>query len=623
MIRNNPAHRAGRVFVVLAACLATFGVEAGVKAQTLPAERSTSSGVHLLAGGFVGRFDLDGAGRTDLFGGQAGIGYGELLQLTGFYWTGFDRSEDSVTADHAWGGELQVNLNTGFGLTPFVTGGVARVNLREAADQTAALAGAGLTFPLGPVLLHVAVRDYMFGVTGLENDDSPEDVTHNWLYSAGVKFALGARRRETVAIPAPTRDDRALAREDRELQATRAELDALRDSVRRARGEPLATPRIAAEAVATTRNYQSADRIEIPLPTEGSITLRYGPERAAPAAPVVVTVPGVYPTQAVAAAVEEAVVVPPPPGSTLADSATQAWLQQQVAVQVARQLASTPAGTATLTPAQLDTLAQRVMDGVLASAVPRLEAAQARRIDELREDLRLALQQQQARVVVTPVPAPQVAPAPPVQVAPAPLPQIAPAQPAQVAPAPPMETAPTPPAQAAPPPPPAEEIEPTPPPAPVEDPSIAAARADAAIRTALAAVAAAHPGHLTVRETERGPAAVLGESTFESGAVLVSGAARPVIGALAELLREHPDRRVYIQGHTDAVGEELPNQRLSELRAEAVRSLLVQEGVEADRLFAIGYGQARPVADNTTAEGRSQNRRVEIVLGETSLQAAR
>lgn len=628
MIRNNSAHRGGRAFVALAACVATFGAGAGVQAQQ-PAERSTASGVHLLAGGFVGRFDLDGAGRTDLFGGQAGIGYGELLQLTGFYWTGFDRSEDSVTADHAWGGELQVNLNTGFGLTPFVTGGVARVNLREAAHQTAALAGAGLTFPLGPVLLHAAVRDYMFGVTGLENDDSPEDVSHNWLYSAGVKFALGARRRETVAIAAPTRDDRALAREDRELQAARAELDALRDSVRRARGEPLATPQSTAEDVASPRNYQSADRIEIPLPTEGSITLRYGPERTAGTPPVIVTVPGAYPTQPVTTALEATVVPPPPPGATLADSATQAWLEQQVAIQVARQLSSTPAGTATLTQAQLDTLAQRVMDGVLASAVPRLEAAQARRIDELREDLRLALQQQ-ARVVVTPAaPAPRFAPAPPVQVTPAPVQvapapvQVAPAPQTQVTPAQPARLPPAPAAQAAPPQPAVEEVESTPPPAPVEDPAIAAARADAAVRTALGVVAAAHPGHLTARETERGPAAVLGEAAFESGAALVSVAARQAVAAMAELLRAHPDRRVYIQGHTDAVGEELPNQRLSELRAEAVRSLLVQEGVEADRLFAIGYGQAQPVADNTTAQGRSQNRRVEIVIGETRLQAAR
>ena len=249
---------------------------AALPAQTV--ERSQPSGIHLLAGGFAGRFDLDGAGETDLFGGQAGVGFCELLQLTGFYWRGFDRSEDAVTADHAWGGEVQFNLNTGFGLTPFVTGGIARVETGES-DQTAALAGAGLTFPLGPVLLHVAARDYMFGVTGLENDESPENVTHNWLYSAGVKFALGTRRRGPTVAAAPARDERA-------LRASQAELEALRDSVRRAGGAPAAWPRAAGDTmdapryVDAPRTYQSAERIEVPIPTEARCdTVRSGLQR--------------------------------------------------------------------------------------------------------------------------------------------------------------------------------------------------------------------------------------------------------------------------------------------------------------------------------------------------------
>jgi outer membrane protein OmpA-like peptidoglycan-associated protein len=584
------AFSAGRASTVVAAALVGCSGATALPAQTLPPERA--SGIHLLVGGFAGRFDLDGAGRTDLFGGQAGVGYRELLQLTGFYWRGFDRSEDAVTADHAWGGELQFNLNTGFGLTPFVTGGIARVHAGETADQTAALAGAGLTFPLGPVLLNVAARDYMFGVTGLENDDSPEDVTHNWLYSAGVKFALGTRRRGSVATPVPPRDERA-------LRAARAELDALRDSIRLAGGDPAAAPRAAwVDSIGAPRNYQSGDRIEIPLPTEGSITLRYGPERAAAVTPVVVTVPGSPPPLAGAAS-EVAAVPPPPPGATLADPATQAWLQQQVAAQVAQQLAQRPTEAPAMTQAQLDALAQRVLDGVLTSAVPRLEAAQARRIDGLREDLRLALQQQQAGARTA---AGAVAPAP-VAVAPAP---VAPAVPS---PAPSAV---------------AEAVEPAATPETRGDEAaLAADRAEAAQRMSLGAVVAAHPAYLTSRETERGPAAVVGDAAFESGAALVSSAARQGIAALADVLRAHPDHRVYIQGHTDAVGAELPNQRLSELRAEAVRSLLVQEGVDADRLFAIGYGQARPVADNVTPQGRAQNRRVEIVIGERRTQAAR
>ena len=578
---KNHRRRAGGasgVFACLTACLWA----APLSAQTLPEERSQSSGIHFLAGGFVGRFDLDGAGRTDLFGGRAGVGYGELLQLTGFYWRGFDRSADSVTADRAWGGELQFNLNSGFGVTPFLTGGIARVRTGELEDQTAALAGAGLTLPLWRVLLHVAVRDYMFGITGLENDDSPDDVTHNWLYSAGVKFALGQRRRDTGPVAVAPRDDRA-------LQEARAELTELRDSVRLAGrdsvwrigrdsvrlagGEPDARDtraRSLADDGATPRNYQSAERIEIPLPTEGSITLRYGPERTANAGPLVVSVPGASTPLATVAGETRAApgAPPPPPGATLDDPATQAWLQQQVASQVAQQLARTPAATSALTTAQLDALAQRVLDGVLATVVPRLEAAQARRIDDLRADLRVALQQQ--RVAGRADVAVEQTPFVPPTAQPAPATTVEPAVPA-----------------------PAQRV-------PAEDVAAEAARAEAALRASLGAIVTAHPAYLTSRETERGRAAVVGEAAFESGAALVSSGARPAIRALAATLQAHPDRRVYIQGHTDAVGDELSNQRLSELRAEAVRSLLVQEGVAADRLYAIGYGQARPVADNAT-----------------------
>jgi outer membrane protein OmpA-like peptidoglycan-associated protein len=143
------------------------------------------------------------------------------------------------------------------------------------------------------------------------------------------------------------------------------------------------------------------------------------------------------------------------------------------------------------------------------------------------------------------------------------------------------------------------------------------------MRIELADVVAEQSRFLTAAETNRGPAAVLADAAFESGAALVSGNARPVIAAVAEWLRAHPDRRIYIHGHTDGVGTELANQRLSELRAEAVRSLLVQEGVESDRLFAVGYGQGRPVSDNATDRSRALNRRVEIVIGESRSVAAR
>ncbi|HSK20846.1 MAG TPA: OmpA family protein [Longimicrobiales bacterium] len=579
-----------RSIVVVLACL--FGMPANpaqAQSQSRPDTESSGSGIHALIGGFVGRFDMHAAGETDLFGARAGVGFRELVQLTGFYWRGFDTSGDSITADHAWGGELQLNLNTGFGITPFVTGGLARVDQDGTAAQTAAIAGAGLTFPLGPVLLHAAARDYMFGVSGLEGDASPDDVTHNWLYSAGVKFALGSRRpSRTIAVAAPAVDQRALR------EAT-AELAELRDSLRMT-GPGRSD---AADTLTAARSFQSERQIVVPIPTEGSITLRYGPEPAAVPPPVVVTVPGASPAAGIAA--DRPRSAPPlTEGASLQDPETRAWLQQIVAAEVADQLMRRPATTPALTPSQVDALAERVLAGVIAGVLPRLDAAQALRMNELRNDLRAALLEPRET--------------PPGELARAPVERTPPVAPDVV----------TPPPAAAP------QVA-TPAPAPAErqagDESAAEAaaaiRLEAAQRTALTAAASMHSRFLSASETDRGPAAVLEDAAFEAGAALVSPGARAAVAAVAEVLRAHPDRRVYIQGHTDDVGTELQNQRLSELRAEAVRSLLVQDGVAADRLFAIGYGQGRPVADNATGQGRALNRRVEIVLGESRTMAAK
>jgi outer membrane protein OmpA-like peptidoglycan-associated protein len=581
-----------RTHVMLAA-MALAALPVSSRAQAPPsAEPAEGARLHVLVGAFVGRLDLHGAGETDLLGGRAGIGFGEVVQLTGFYWRGFDRSDEAITADYAWGGELQLNLNTGFGVAPFVTGGVARVNHEDSAAQTAAVAGGGLVFPLGPVLVHAGVRDYMFGVTGLRDSDSPEDVTHNWLYSAGVTFALGRRRpaRAPVAVRTGLEADRAA------LRAATADLTTLRDSLRAAgiAGDlpPETLARLGALETVGPRNYQGTQRIEIPIPTEGSITLRYGPEPAAATTPIVITSPGAVSAAAPSPATGGVAVpaLPPvPAGATLQDPATQSWLQQVVAAQVAQQLALRPVTAPAITQAQLDAMVQRVLDGVVASVVPRLDAAQAQRMNLLREDLRLAFSGQREQFVdeigrleagIATAPAPDA----PTGTTPGVAPRTTPVTP--VAP-------------------------------PVVNDVADRARAEAAQRTALAAAAGNYPTLLTAAETERGPAAVLTDAAFATGAALVSDAARTAVAAVAEVLRAHPERRVYVQGHTDAVGTELQNQRLSELRAESVRSLLVQEGVQADRIFAIGFGQARPIADNASARGRALNRRVEVVIGES------
>ncbi len=86
------------------------------------------------------------------------------------------------------------------------------------------------------------------------------------------------------------------------------------------------------------------------------------------------------------------------------------------------------------------------------------------------------------------------------------------------------------------------------------------------------------------------------------------------LNRLVAFLRQQPDVRIEISGHTDDVGEDAYNLRLSTLRAQAVVDYLISQGIAATRLNAIGYGKTRPVADNTSEEGRKTNRRVEFTI---------
>ncbi len=86
------------------------------------------------------------------------------------------------------------------------------------------------------------------------------------------------------------------------------------------------------------------------------------------------------------------------------------------------------------------------------------------------------------------------------------------------------------------------------------------------------------------------------------------------LNALARNLQQYPDTTIRIVGHTDSTGAARYNQQLSERRARSVRSVLINSGVSGTRLRAIGEGESNPVASNTTAAGRQQNRRVEIYI---------
>lgn len=116
------------------------------------------------------------------------------------------------------------------------------------------------------------------------------------------------------------------------------------------------------------------------------------------------------------------------------------------------------------------------------------------------------------------------------------------------------------------------------------------------------------------RETERGLLLTLGDVLFEVGSADLKPGIQRKLFPLAEFLKENPDRNVLIEGHTDNTGSASYNLDLSQRRADAVASFLIGQGVSPGRLATRGYGQTYPVAPNTTAAGRQQNRRVEVVI---------
>ena len=88
----------------------------------------------------------------------------------------------------------------------------------------------------------------------------------------------------------------------------------------------------------------------------------------------------------------------------------------------------------------------------------------------------------------------------------------------------------------------------------------------------------------------------------------------PKLEAFAEFMKKNPKYKAEIQGHTDSIGSAAYNKKLSEARAKAVYEALIKLGVSKDRLSYIGYGEEKPIADNSTKEGRAKNRRVEAHL---------
>lgn len=124
---------------------------------------------------------------------------------------------------------------------------------------------------------------------------------------------------------------------------------------------------------------------------------------------------------------------------------------------------------------------------------------------------------------------------------------------------------------------------------------------------------------LETRREARGLIVSLSDVLFDFNKATLKPGAREKLSKLAGILLAYPGQyRIEVEGHTDAVGSEEYNLKLSEDRARAVRDYINQAGIDADKIIAVrGFGKARPVATNDTAEGRQMNRRVEIVIADT------
>jgi outer membrane protein OmpA-like peptidoglycan-associated protein len=86
----------------------------------------------------------------------------------------------------------------------------------------------------------------------------------------------------------------------------------------------------------------------------------------------------------------------------------------------------------------------------------------------------------------------------------------------------------------------------------------------------------------------------------------------PILDKVVTVMKENPSYNLQINGHSDNVGDDAKNLELSQKRANAVKAYIVSKGIAEERMKATGYGETMPVADNNTAAGRTQNRRVEF-----------
>ncbi len=119
---------------------------------------------------------------------------------------------------------------------------------------------------------------------------------------------------------------------------------------------------------------------------------------------------------------------------------------------------------------------------------------------------------------------------------------------------------------------------------------------------------------LSTRDTARGLVVNLSDVLFDTGKYTLRPLAREKLAKISGIVLAYPDLRLAIEGNTDSVGSEAMNQTLSEKRAGAVLDYLAKQNIPAASMTSQGLGESQPVASNDTAEGRQQNRRVELIV---------
>jgi outer membrane protein OmpA-like peptidoglycan-associated protein len=121
---------------------------------------------------------------------------------------------------------------------------------------------------------------------------------------------------------------------------------------------------------------------------------------------------------------------------------------------------------------------------------------------------------------------------------------------------------------------------------------------------------------LQAKKTDRGMILTLGDVLFDTGKSTLKPGAYSTIDKLAQVLKQSPDRKLLIEGHTDSTGSDATNMALSQQRALSVQAALMERGVSAQQIAAVGKGESTPVASNDNAGGRQQNRRVELIFSQ-------